>query len=93
MTETVFQPLGYRILVKPDEEPKTVRGIERIRSEPPTSGIVVRLGTESFDGLRVGDRVAFMSYAGMGIEIDGEPYKIISLSEIEAVIDAPKVTA
>lgn len=92
MTKTVFQPLGYRILVKPSEEPKTVRGIERIRAEAATSGIVVRLGAEVVDGLQVGDRVAFMSYAGMGIEIDGNPHMIISLSEIEAVIDASKIT-
>lgn len=91
-----IQPLGDRVLVKPTkQEEKTKSGIvlPDNSQEKPQEGNVMEVGRgKVVDGLlqpleiKKGDKVLFSKYGGDEISVDGEEWKIISESDILAII-------
>lgn len=92
-----IQPLGNRVLVKPDEiEEKTSGGLvlppsasEDQRSE---MGTIVKLGKGKVDGkevsfeVSVGDRIYFKKYSPDEILIDGDKYLLLNEEDILAIV-------
>lgn len=93
MAEVKLQPLGSRVLIKPQEQEDTIAGglvVPPSASDDkrPAMGEVVTLGKGkevSFD-IKVGDTVYFKKYSPEEIEIDGETYLILEAEDILAVI-------
>ncbi len=98
MTEEVkIQPLGNRVLVKPEEvQEKTPGGLvippNASDEKKPSYGKVVALGKGKdekgnpvkFD-VKVGDMIYFKKYAPEEIEIDGEEWYILDTDDILAI--------
>ncbi len=92
-----IQPLGNRVLVKPDEiEQKTKGGLVLPPSsndeKRPETGTVLVLGEAkkdskkiSFD-INVGDRIYFKKYSPEEIEIDNMKYLLIDVDDVLAII-------
>lgn len=98
----MLKPLGDRIVVKPlEREEKTEGGIylPDTAKEAPQRGEVIAVGpgrvVESGPGagktippeVKVGEKVLFSKYGGTEVKIDREEYKILSMSDILAVIE------
>lgn len=94
-----IQPLGDRVLVKPEEEQdeKSPSGIiipDTARKEKPERGVVIAVGPGKRGddnelipvGVKVGDTVVFSKYGFDEVSIDDEDYYIINESNILAVI-------
>ncbi|MHC1716547.1 MAG: co-chaperone GroES [Candidatus Dojkabacteria bacterium] len=92
-----IQPLGKRVLVKPDEiEEKTAGGLMLPPSanddKKPETGIVTKLGKGKSKGkeitfeVSVGDRIYFKKYSPEEIEIDNEKYLLLDADDILAII-------
>ena len=97
MTQTSIQPIGDRILVQPMEENEQVKGgiiIPDSAKEKPQNAKVIALGTGKTDKdgkkvpfeVKVGDIVLTSKYGGTEVKYDDEEYKIVSSSDILAVI-------
>jgi chaperonin GroES len=93
-----LRPLADRLVVKPLEgEDKTSGGIvlPDTAKEKPTKGKVISVGPGKLTKtgehipipIRTGDTILFSKYSGNEIKIDGTEYKIISESEVLAVIE------
>lgn len=89
-----LQPLGKRIVVRPEEVQETTTGGLII---PPTAqddkkpevGVVVKLGTGEKDftfSVKVGNRVFFKQYSPEEIEVDGEKFFIVDEEDVLAII-------
>lgn len=98
-TKINLQPLGDRVLVKPEEveDKKSPGGIiipDTAQKEKPERGRVVAVGPgKRGDGgelipvsVKVGDTVMFSKYGYDEIKIDEEEYYIVSESNILGVI-------
>lgn len=98
-TKINLQPLGDRVLVKPQEveDKKSPGGIiipDTAQKEKPERGrvVAVGLGKRGDDGklvpvsVKVGDKVMFSKYGYDEIKIDDEEYYIISESNILGII-------
>lgn len=93
-----IKPLGDHILVKPvKEEEVTASGIvlpETVDKEKKAEGEVIAVGPGKLldNGDRaamevaVGDIVLFKKWGGDEVEVDGEEHKIISHSDVLAVV-------
>ena len=92
-----IQPLGNRVLVKPDEvEEKTSGGLvlppSASEDQKPETGTVVKLGKGKVDGKEVsfegsvGDRIYFKKYSPDEILIDGDKYLLLDGEDIVAII-------
>ncbi len=92
-----LQPMGERIVVQREESVETTAGgivLPDSAQEKPARGTVVAIGTGKLldDGTRgqsqlsQGDHVLFSSYAGEGVEIDGEEYLLMREDDVLAVI-------
>jgi len=94
-----FQPLGDRILIKPQdmEDKKSPGGIiipDTAQKEKPEHGTVVAVGPGKVGddneriamSVKVGDTVMFSKYGYDELKIDGEEYYIVSESNILGVI-------
>lgn len=92
-----FQPLGERILVKPDEVEESVSGgiiIPTTTKEKPMEGVVISIGPGKLtqDGkthvpqVNIGDRVLFGKYAGTEIELNKDTYLVISYDDLLGVV-------
>ncbi|MBO5760752.1 MAG: co-chaperone GroES [Lentisphaeria bacterium] len=97
MSKVKIQPLGDRILVEQKEEAEQIRGgivIPDSAKEKPLEAVVVALGTGKTDDngkkipfdVKVGDVVLTSKYGGTEVKYDGKEYKILSASDILAVI-------
>lgn len=97
MSKVKIQPLGDRILVEQKEEAEQIRGgivIPDSAKEKPLEAVVVALGTGRTDDngkkipfdVKVGDVVLTSKYGGTEVKYDGKEYKILSASDILAVI-------
>lgn len=94
---TKLKPLGDKLLVRPLEaEQVTKSGIVLPDSakEKPQEGTVLAVGSGKIvDGtvmpleVKVGDTVIFSKYGGDEIKVDGEELKIISESDVLAVLE------
>lgn len=88
-----IKPLDDRVLVEPLEEveSKTSSGIiiPDTAKEKPRIGIVIAVGTDEDlqSKVKVGDKILFAKYGGEEIEMNGKEYRIISRSDILAVIE------
>jgi len=92
-----LQPLGNRIIIKPDEAKQISKGgihIPEIAKEKPLTGTVIAVGPgKNIDGkliemtVKVSDKVMFGSFSGHTISHDNERYLIMSESDIYAVIE------
>ncbi len=92
-----IKPLGDRVLVEPLEEKEVVKGgivIPDSAKEKPQEATVVALGTGKFDDegkkipfeVKVGDKVLMSKYGGTDIKYEDKEYKILSASDILAVV-------
>lgn len=76
---------GERVLLRPDKaDEKTAGGIllpDAARNDPDT-GIV--LATGDSDGKYMGQRVYFLPYAKVVIDVDGEKLAIVKIEDIVA---------
>ena len=93
-------PVGYRVLVKPDDVEQTTKGgiviAETIReghSNAQTTGRLVAAGPDcwrEFQGkwAKVGDKVLFARHGGLLIHgMDGQDYRLLNDEQISAVVD------
>lgn len=92
-----IQPLGLRVLVKPQEiDEKTAGGLyvppTAQDDKKPEMGVVVKLGTgeqgddaRSFE-VKEGDTVFFKGYSPDALEVDGEEYLVVHQDDVIAVI-------
>ena len=97
MSTVKIQPLGDRVLVQAIEVAEQVKGgilIPDSSKEKPQEAKVVALGTGKLDDkgnkipfdVKVGDIVLTSKYGGTEVKYDDQDYKILSSSDILAVI-------
>ena len=97
MSEINIQPLGDRVLVEQKQEAEQIKGgivIPDSAKEKPLEAVVVALGTGKLDDkgnkipfdVKVGDIVLTSKYGGTEVKYDDKEYKILSASDILAVI-------
>jgi chaperonin GroES len=94
---TNLRPLGDKIVVKPLERQEMTKSgiyIPETVKEKPQEGEVLAVGLGKYiDGklvpldVKVGDKVLFSKYGGDEIKIDDQELKIISESDILAIIE------
>ncbi len=93
-----LRPLSDNVVVKPIEaEDKTAGGIilPETAKEKSTKGEVIAVGKGKIlkngkNGpmiVKVGDKVIYGKYAGQDVKLDGQEVKILSESEIMAVVE------
>ena len=91
------QPLGDRILIEAVEETEQVKDgivIPDSAKEKPQEAKVIALGTGKTDDngkkvpfeVKVGDRVLTSKYGGTDVKLNGNEFKILSSSDVLAVI-------
>ena len=92
-----IKPLGDRVLVQPLEETEVVKGgivIPDSAKEKPQEAKVIALGTGKRDDdgkkipfeVKVGDTILMSKYGGTEIRYEDEEYKILSTSDILAIV-------
>ena len=92
-----IRPLGDRVLVEQKQEAEQIKGgivIPDTAKEKPQEAVVIALGTGKIDDngkkvpfdVKVGDTVLTSKYGGTDVKYDGKEYKILSSSDILAVI-------
>ena len=97
MSTVKIQPLGDRVLVQAIEVAEQVKGgilIPDSAKEKPQEAKVVALGTGKLNDkgnkipfdVKVGDIVLTSKYGGTEVKYDDQDYKILSSSDILAVI-------
>ena len=97
VNEINIRPLGDRVLVEQKQEAEQIKGgivIPDSAKEKPQEAVVVALGTGRIDDngkkvpfdVKVGDVVLTSKYGGTEVKYDGKEYKILSASDILAVI-------
>ncbi|MBT3376359.1 MAG: co-chaperone GroES [Lentisphaerae bacterium] len=93
-----IKPLGDRVLVEALEETEVVKGgivIPDSAKEKPQEAVIVALGTGTKDDdgndvpfeVKIGDTVLTSKYGGTEIKYDDKEYKILSVSDILAVVE------
>ncbi len=88
-----IKPIGERVLIKPmKEEEKTAGGIyiPETAKEQKKQGVVVEIGTGDDDKelpVQKGDLIIYTGYSTEDLEIDGEEYLIINVSDIIAKLE------
>lgn len=87
-----IKPLDDRVLIEPmEEEEKTSSGIiiPDTAKEKPRMGTVIAVGTDEDlqEKVKEGNKVLFAKYGGEDITVDGKEYKIVSRSDILAVVE------
>ena len=97
MSKINIQPLGDRVLVEQKQEAEQIKGgivIPDSAKEKPLEAVVVALGTGKLDDkgnkipfdVKVGDIVLTSKYGGTEVKYYDKEYKILSASDILAVI-------
>ncbi len=86
-----IQPLGSRVLVRPDTESevRTSSGlyIPETAKEKPQTGVVVAIGDDEDDiKVEVGQKVLFPKYTGTEIKLDGVEHIIMDADDILAIV-------
>lgn len=88
-----IKPIGERVLIKPvKEEEKTTGGIyiPETAKEKKKQGVVVEVGTSSDDNelpVQKGDLILYTGYSTDELEMNGEKYLIIDISDIIAKLE------
>ena len=97
MADVKIKPLGDRVLVEQMEVKEQIKGgilIPDAAKEKPQEATVVALGTGKIDDngkklpfdVKVGDIVLTSKYGGTDVKIDDKEYKILSSSDILAIV-------
>lgn len=98
MAKPKIQPLGDRVLIQAIEVEEQIRGgivIPDAAKEKPQQAKVIAVGPGKIDDngkripvtdVKVGDMVLTSKYGGTEVKFDDEEYKIISVSEILAIV-------
>ena len=89
--EVNIQPLGSRVLVRPDSEAesRTTSGlyIPETAKEKPQTGIVIAVGDEDDDiKVKIGQKILFPKYTGTEIKLEGVDHLIMDADDILAII-------
>lgn len=86
---TLPEPIGHRVLVQRDQavaETEVGLVIPKRAQEIPKTGTIVAVGIGPMiggdTGLKVGDHIAFSSYVGSEIDIDGTPMLVMAPEDI-----------
>lgn len=98
MSKVNIKPLGDRVLVEPVEEKEQIKGgivIPDSAKEKPMEGKVIALGTGKVDekgnkvpfDVKVGDIILMSKYGGTEVKYNDKEYKILSQSDILAVVE------
>lgn len=99
MAALKVKPLGDRVLVESIEEKEVVKGgilIPSSAKEKPQQAKVIAIGAGKRDDngklvpvteVKVGDVVLTSKYGGTDIKLDDKEYKILSVSDILAILD------
>ena len=88
-----IKPIGERVLIKPvKEEEKTTGGIyiPETAKEKKKQGVVVEIGTSSDDNelpVQKGDLILYTGYNTDDLEMNGEKFLIIDISDIIAKLE------
>lgn len=93
-----LKPLGDRVIVKQAEaETQTKSGIilADTAAEKPQKGTVIAVGEGKLNekgernpmDVKAGDTVIYGKYGGQEIKVDGEPYMILKVDDIYAVVE------
>jgi len=88
-----IKPIGERVLIKPvKEEEKTTGGIyiPETAKEKKKQGVVVEIGTTSDDNelpVQKGDLILYTGYNTDELEMNGEKFLIIDISDIIAKLE------
>ena len=88
-----IKPIGERVLIKPmKEEEKTAGGIyiPETAKEKKKQGVVVEVGTTSDDNelpVQKGDLILYTGYNTEELEMNGEKFLIIDISDIIAKLE------
>ena len=90
--KTQIQPLGTRVLVRPDTESETRTSgglyIPETAKDKPQTGIVIAIGDLEEDiKVTIGQKVLFPKYTGTEIKIDGEVHLIMDAEDILAIVN------
>jgi chaperonin GroES len=97
MAAPKIKPLGDRVLVEPIEEEEVAKGgiiIPDSAKEKPQRAKVIALGTGKLDDdgkkvpfeVKAGDVILMTKYGGTEVKVDNKEYKILSSSDILAVL-------
>lgn len=91
----MFQPVLYRLKVKPDPvEEQTAGGIfipqdiQKKEQVAGQTGVVVSVGPTCFEGqpyVKPGDRILFVRYAGILFNEDGAEYRYLNDEDIVGI--------
>ncbi len=87
LTLTQIQPLGTRVLVRPQEqETQTTSGIllPETAKEKPQTGVVIAIGDDEEIKVQVEDQVLFPRYTGTEFRMNGQDYLLIESGDILA---------
>ena len=82
-----LQPMGTRLLIQPlDQESKTASGLllPETAKEKPQTGLVVAVGDDDENKLKVNDKVLFAKYSGTEFKLDGVEYLLLESSDVLA---------
>lgn len=82
-----LQPMGTRLLIQPlDQESKTASGLllPETAKEKPQTGLVVAVGDDEENKLKVNDKVLFAKYSGPEFKLDGVEYLLLESSDVLA---------
>ncbi len=86
---TKIQPLHDRVLIKPMEPGKSVKGgiiIPDTAKEKPQEGKVIAVGTSDDFVVKKGNKVIYSKYAGAEIKIDGDDHLLMREEDILGII-------
>ena len=97
MADIKIKPLGDRVLIEAVEAVEETMGgifIPDSAKEKPQEARVVALGTGKVDEdgkkiefeVKVGDIVLTSKYGGTEVKVDGKEYKLVSASDILAIV-------
>jgi len=98
MAKFRIQPLGDRVIVKPEEVEERTKGgiiLPDTAKEKPIEGTVIAVGggKHADDGkliemtVKAGDKVLYGKYSGTEVSIDGDEYLIMRESDIFGIIN------
>lgn len=92
MSKVKVQPLGSRVLLRPDKEGdgRTTTGIyiPETAKEKPQTGFVIAIGDdEETIKVKVGQKVLFPKYTGTEIKLEGVEHVIMDAEDLLAIIN------
>lgn len=80
-----LQPIGTRLLVKPDAADEKVGSfyVPEGNKEKPTKGEVIAVGS-GVDGITVGDRIVYGKYRATELKVEGVELVLLEAEDVYA---------